>query len=151
MFALFFYIRTRVPSGVFWSLGAWTSWVGCGRPVFLSSCLLACLLVRLGGSRAADPPFAWERGKGEPSDPPSDPPQRRPTPATHPRSYRHVAGVRYTYLYTCFRVPPFGAARLLRPLQRHNPATATSLTLPPPRPWPLQRPWYLFHVTNPAP
>ena len=56
--------------------------------------LSSCLCVRLGGSRAADPPFAWERGKGEPSDPPSDPPQRRPTPATHPRSYRHVAGVR---------------------------------------------------------
>ena len=61
----------------------------------LSACLSVCLSVRLGGSRAADPPFAWERGKGEPSDPPSDPPQRRPTPATHPRSYRHVAGVRY--------------------------------------------------------
>ena len=38
-------------------------------------CVCLCR-VRSGGSLAADPPFAWERRKGEPSDPPRDPPQR---------------------------------------------------------------------------
>ena len=81
-------------------LGPWVRWVSGFGWGGVSVCLSVCLCVRLGGSRAADPPFAWERGKGEPSDPPSDPPQRpspRPTPATHPRSYRHLAGVRYIY------------------------------------------------------
>ena len=31
------FIRTRVPSGVFRSLGAWVSWVGCGLRVCLQS------------------------------------------------------------------------------------------------------------------
>ena len=67
-------------------LGRWLRWV-CGFcwgdvSVCLSVCLFVCLSVRLGGSLAADPPFAWERSKWEPSDPPwrptpSDPPQRR--------------------------------------------------------------------------
>ena len=101
-------------------LGPWVRWVwGWAGEICLSVCVSVCMCVlSAGGSLAADPPFAWERRKGEPSDPPaathpSDPPRRptlvtqpsdspqRPTPATHPRSYRHLAGVRYIYVNIC--------------------------------------------------
>ena len=74
------FISTRVPSGVCESLGTMGKWIPLGWRVCLSvSCVV---VVRLGGSRATDPPFAWERRKGEPSDPPRDPPRdppQRPT------------------------------------------------------------------------
>ena len=43
-----------------------------------------------------------------------------------------------------------GTCRCLR-VREAGASLATSQILPPQRPWPLQRPWYLFNVTNPAP
>ena len=56
------------PAAVFdsWARWFWGSWF----EISLSVCLLSVP----GGSRAADPPFTWERRKGRLSDPP---------PATH--------------------------------------------------------------------
>ena len=71
---------------------------------FLCCLLSVCCVFRVGRRPPTHPLLGKGRKASQathpathPSDPPSDPPQRRPTPATHPRSYRHVAGVRYIW------------------------------------------------------
>ena len=82
-------------------LRPWVRWVrGFGWGAASVSCLLVCLsacLFRVGRWPPTHP-LLGKGGKASQATHPSDPPQRRPTPATHPRSYRHVAGVRYMYV-----------------------------------------------------